>query len=160
VLTQHARTPHTCNVFCHSLSTLNARFVFLLLALSFSALELPKRKRATFEPAAAARQDAGHVGFIHLGHTHLCEVFGNATHYGSVIAYKKTFFSVVYDDGHNEFMTGNQLAPLLRIDDAAFADPRRWAFDWTIMTMQVVSYRKSLHMYAVSASAFQRSGST
>ena len=84
----NTRTPHTCNVFCHSLSTLNARFVFLLLALSFSALELPKRKRATMEPYAAARQDAGHVGFIHLGHTHLCKVFRNAAQYGSVIAYK------------------------------------------------------------------------
>jgi len=116
-----------------------------------SALELPKRKRATLEPAAAARQDAGHVGFIHLGHTRLCKVFGGAAHYGSVTAYQKPFFNVVYDDGHNEVMTGNQLAPLLRVDDAAFADPRRWAFDWTIMTMlkvqgflpQIASYVRS-----------------
>jgi len=63
----------------------------------------------------------------------------------------KPFFNVVYDDGHNEVMTGNQLAPLLRVDDAAFADPRRWAFDWTIMTMlkvqgflpQIASYVRS-----------------
>jgi len=123
---------------------------FLLLAVSFTALELPKRKRATIE-TDVTRHDTGYVGFIHLGHTRLCKAFGGAAHYGSVTTYKKPHFCVVYDTGLNEDLTGNQLAPLLRVNDAALADPRRWAFDWTILSMpKVQGFLPLIASYAAS----------
>jgi len=90
------------------------------------------------EVADAPWRDTGYVGFIHLGHTRLCKTFGSVAYHGSVTAYASPYFRVAYDDGDHEDLTGNELAPLLRIDDVEFTDPRRWAFDWTVVSMNKV----------------------
>jgi hypothetical protein len=77
----------------------------------------------------------GLVGCIELGQTEAAKMFGSVLYKGIVTRFQHPYYQVTYADGDVEEYTGRELARILKFKVSEIADPRRFYYDWSGLSM-------------------------
>ena len=77
----------------------------------------------------------GLVGCIELGQTEAAMMFGGVLYRGIVTRFQHPYYQVTYEDGDVEEYTGRELACILKFKVSEIADPRRFYYDWSGLSM-------------------------